>query len=45
MGATMWTTGSWEKRPNINILAAYELEPSLTALSPAVVIERHPGNP
>ncbi|MFY0579974.1 cellulase family glycosylhydrolase [Cystobacter fuscus] len=45
MGATMWTTGSWEKRPNINILAAYEVEPSFTALSPALVIERHRGNP
>ncbi|WP_257455825.1 glycoside hydrolase family 5 protein [Archangium lipolyticum] len=45
MGATMWTSGSWEKLPACNILNAYELEPVFNRLSQAYVLERHLGNP
>ncbi|WNG50675.1 glycoside hydrolase family 5 protein [Archangium minus] len=47
MGATMWTTGSWEQQdsPYFNELSAYQLLPTFVPLSSAKVIERHPGQP
>jgi aryl-phospho-beta-D-glucosidase BglC (GH1 family) len=47
MGATMWTTGTWEKAsaPNVNINTVYQVEPLLVPLSQAQVLERHLGKP
>ncbi|QRK12435.1 cellulase family glycosylhydrolase [Archangium violaceum] len=47
MGATMWTTGTWEQasRSNVNINTVYQIEPSFVPLSQAEVLERHLGKP
>ncbi|OJH40725.1 hypothetical protein BON30_07215 [Cystobacter ferrugineus] len=45
MGATMWTTGTWEGTKNPNINNVYQIEPSLVPLSQAAVLERHLGKP
>ncbi|ATB27083.1 glycoside hydrolase family 5 protein [Melittangium boletus] len=45
MGATMWTTGTWEGATKPNINNVYQIEPSLIPLSQAQVLERHLGKP
>ncbi|MBN8233303.1 cellulase family glycosylhydrolase [Corallococcus macrosporus] len=45
MGATMWVTGTWERLPDLNVNAAYQLTPTFVPLSQAPVLEAHPGNP
>lgn len=45
MGATMWTTGTWEQVTSPNINTAYQIEPSFLPLSQAAVLERHLGKP
>jgi len=45
MGATMWTTGTWEHVTSPNINTAYPIEPLFVPLSQAAVLERHLGKP
>ncbi|MHA7632907.1 cellulase family glycosylhydrolase [Corallococcus sp. M7] len=45
IGATMWTTGTWEGTTWPNINNVYQIEPSLVPLSQAQVLERHLSKP